>query len=484
MQNSKLIHALKTFSPKEMREFNEYVNSPYFNNERPVMELTEILKKVHPKFDTATPTKEEVYKKLYPGKKYNDSVMRNVLSKTLRLAENFLTLREFENNTDYYRTILNLRAPGDRNLPFLFSKARENALSLMDNLKQRDSTYYYLALMYEDELRRFEMRRESKLYLKEDNIQNVANNMSFYIATELMRTYAVMLNLNKHNFERKLEFGFMEGMLKAYEDNIDLFKDIHYANLYYNSIKLFITEDEQYFNRVREISRDHYETLPDIDRKNAYVVQINYCAEMVNKGKLEYMKKKLAIYKEILERKAHYEGQPHFSHVLYNGIAFAAINQGELKWAKEFIETYREELTEMHRENSYNTVMSEYYLKKGDTDKALGYLAAVKRNDPLYKEEVYFLLLKIFYSAGMTEQFYSEIDSFRNFIKESTQISERRKNLAKSFVSLVKKLYSLKLQKELGQEPDVFSFRKEVLANKYVSDKFWLLDKVNELEIK
>src|SRR5690606_23085960 len=115
-------------------------------------------------------------------------------------------------------------------------------------------------------------------------------------------------------------------------------------------------------------------------------------------------------------------------------------------------------------------------------DKALEHLAVVKRNDPLYKEEVYFLLLKIFYSAGMTEQFYSEIDSFRNFIKESTQISERRKKLARSFVSLVKKLYVLKLQKELGQKPDVFSFRGEVLSNKYVSDKFWLLEKIRELE--
>lgn len=482
MQNSKLILALKTLDAKETREFFEYLSSPYFNKETPVIRLGEVLKKSYPKFNDRSILKEEVYKKLFPGKKYNDSVMRNVISKTFRLLEDFLTLKEFEKNTDYYRTILNLRAVGDRNIPFLFDKAREKAIGLLDELPARDSAYYYLALMYEDELRRFEMRRESKLYLKEDNIQKVADNMSFYIATELMRTYAVMLNLNKHNFERKLELGFAEGMLRAFEENLVLFKDIHYANLYYNSIKLFITEEEQYFDRVREISRDHYETLPEIDRKNAYVVQINYCAEMVNKGKLEYMKKKLMIYKEILERQAHYEGQAHFSHVLYNGIAFAAINQGELKWGRDFIEKHKEELTDMHRENSYNTVMSEFYLKKGDTDKALDHLAKVKRNDPLYKEEVYFLLLKIFYSADMTESFYSEIDSFKNFLKESTQIAERRKKLGRSFASLIKKLYDARQKKKIGEEYDTFSLRKAILENNYVADKFWLLDKLREME--
>jgi hypothetical protein len=482
MQSSKLISALKTLDAKEMREFFDYLNSPYFNKETPVMRLGEILKKSYPGFNDKSILKEEVYKTLFPGKKYNDSVMRNIISKTMKLAEDFIITKEFEKNTDYYRTILSLRATGDKNQPFLFEKAKQRADKLLETVQNRDGMYYFLKFMYEDELRRYSMRKDSRMYIKEDNIQKVADNLSAFFISELLRYYAVMININKHSIERKFNFDFFRSILKAFEQNIDQFKTIHYANLYYNSIKLFNTEEEKYFERIRELVKKHYKSLPEIDRKNAYVVQINYCAERINKGDLHFLKKKLEIYKELLDRKAHYEGLPYISHVLYNGIAFAAINMGEMDWALKFINAYRRELTDAHRNNSYNTVMSEYYLRKGDTDKALEHLSTVQRTDSLYKEEVYFLLLKIFYSADMTESFYSEIDSFKNFLKESKQISERRKKLGKSFVVLVKKLYDAREKKKIGDVYDTYPLKKAILDNNYVSDKFWLLDKLSELE--
>lgn len=482
MQNSKLITALKTLDAKEMREFFDYLSSPYFNKETPVIRLGEILKKSYPKFDDSSMVKEQIYKKLFPGKKYNDSVMRNIISKILKHLGNFLTLREFEKNTDYFRTILTVRGAGEKKLDFLFSKADERARSFIENLPYRDGMYYFLRFMYEDELRRYNSRKESVPYLKNDNIQRVAENFSYFMVAEGLRTYAVMYNANKYNKEIEHNLQFFESLLKAYEENQKLFLDIHYANFYYNAIKLFTTEEEKYFDNIRKLVKEHYDSLPEIDRKNAYVVQINFCAERINKGELKFMKKKLEIYKELLERKAHYEGLPFISHVLYNGIARAAINMGDMDWAMKFINDYRPELTEIHRDNSYNTALSEYYLKIGESEKALEHLSKVQRADSLYKEEVYLLLLKSFYSADMTESFYSEIDSFKNFLKESTQIAERRKKLGKSFAVLIKKLYDAKQKRQIGDDYDTFTLRKAILENNYVSDKFWLLDKLRELE--
>ena len=90
--------------------------------------------------------------------------------------------------------------------------------------------------------------------------------------------------------------------------------------------------------------------------------------------------------------------------------------------------------------------------------------------------------MKIFYTSGMTEQFYSEVESFRNFIQHSREISERRKKLARSFITLIKKLYSFKQNKEIGKRTDYISLREDIIKNEYVSDKFWLLEKLTELE--
>ncbi len=147
MHNSKLIEILRKFDKKEINGFYDYVCSPYFNKEKVIMNLTEHLKKSYPDFKEEFIQKEKVYKKLYPGKKYNDSVMRNVLSKTMRLAEDFLTLKEFEYNTDYYRTILSLRGAGEKKLEFLFSKADERAKKYIGSLPYRVDMYYLLNIM-------------------------------------------------------------------------------------------------------------------------------------------------------------------------------------------------------------------------------------------------------------------------------------------------------------------------------------------------
>lgn len=480
MRDSKLIFLIKSFSSDEMKDFYKYIISPYYNSEKSIMLLTSVIKKYYPGFEKL-PAKEHIFINVYPGKKYNDSMMRNLVSKTMKLAESFVTQREFESNTNY-KMLLKMRALSDRNQKFLFERSKAHAKEYLETYPYRYSPYYYTRMMFEDEVRRFALRQTSKVFLAEDNMQQVADNCILFFTTELLRTYAVMINKDKHNYEDNFDFRFLPKLTEYFEQNKEFFKDIHYAHLYYNSIKLFLTEEEKHFHKVHKITREHYNSLPDIDRKNAYVVLINYCAERVNKGDMTYIQKKFELYKEIIRNKAHYEGLPYISHVFYNRAAFNAINLGELAWAKNFIEEYKKELNEEHRENTYYLTLSEYYRKQGEHDNALEVLSKVKKADPLYKEEVYFLLLKIFYSAGLTESFYSEIESFREFLKTSKSISGRRKKLDINFIKLAKKLYDTKQKKELGQKYEIYSLKKEILENKYISDKMWLIERVNELE--
>jgi|GEM_PF-6270264 len=74
---------------------------------------------------------------------------------------------------------------------------------------------------------------------------------------------------------------------------------------------------------------------------------------MINKGKLQFMKTKLEIYKEIIKNNAQYEGLNYLSHIFYKGVSFLAINLGDLEWAKNFIERYRAELDDFNRQNMY-----------------------------------------------------------------------------------------------------------------------------------
>lgn len=481
MISTKLISLLSSFSKNEIKDFLKFVSSPYFNNESQITSLVKILSQLYPEFSDRKLKKEKIFEKLYPGKEFNDAILRSLTSKVLKLAERYLAIKQFEESPGK-QLISRMRALGDKNQDYLFKKELELGQKLFDNYPFKESTYYYTRMMYEDEIRRYAMRRDSKVFLKDDNYQNVVDNCIKFFSVELMRCYAVMINANKHLMESDFDYRFLEPLMKFYEENQEFFKDIYYVHLYYNSIKLFTTEEEIWYDKVYEIAVNYYDHLHEIDKKNCYVVLGNYCSEMMNKGNLKYLRKRFELNKEILDKGAQYEGLPYFAHVFYNRVAYNAINLGELEWAKSFMDKYKPELPDEHRENTYYMSIAEYYLKLKQFDKALESLSKVQRLDRLYKQQVYAISLKIFYSSDQTEAFYSELASFRSFLRTSNIISDRHKILDSNFTRIIHSLQKLKEQKKINNTSDIVDLREEIIKDQYTSEKYWLLEKLEELE--
>ncbi|MBK8553976.1 MAG: hypothetical protein IPL53_24190 [Ignavibacteria bacterium] len=99
MKKSKLLTLLSSFSKEEMKNFEKFIESPYFNKERNFKPLYNILKRHHPAFDSTLFTEERIFKKLYPGKVYDrrSSVsLRVIESQLTNLAEKFLVYNGFE----------------------------------------------------------------------------------------------------------------------------------------------------------------------------------------------------------------------------------------------------------------------------------------------------------------------------------------------------------------------------------------------------
>jgi hypothetical protein len=90
MKGSKLINILKTFSKEEMKLFEKFVASPYFNNGKNCAPLLKRLQKFYPDFDDEKLTNENIYKKLYPRKNFNKQVIWNLNSAMEKMAEEFI----------------------------------------------------------------------------------------------------------------------------------------------------------------------------------------------------------------------------------------------------------------------------------------------------------------------------------------------------------------------------------------------------------
>ena len=109
MIKSSLIEAFKTFSPKEIKEFAEFVSSPFFNKNINVIKLFELIRKNYPEFESAKIEKEKIFSKLFPGKPYKDSTLRLLMYYLYELVEKFLAYNRFNNDKfrqNYDRVLL------------------------------------------------------------------------------------------------------------------------------------------------------------------------------------------------------------------------------------------------------------------------------------------------------------------------------------------------------------------------------------------
>ncbi len=93
MFNSKIISVVRSFSKDEIKEFRKFVDSPFFNKEgKYVLRFYDEIKKYYPGFDNKSLERSILFYKLYPGKKYDDSIMRKLSSTLQKLAEEYLNL--------------------------------------------------------------------------------------------------------------------------------------------------------------------------------------------------------------------------------------------------------------------------------------------------------------------------------------------------------------------------------------------------------
>jgi len=98
MQKSQLAAILRSLTKEEFKEFGRFVHSPYFNNRDEVSRYYDALKEHYPLFRSDKLNEENLFSKVYPGKKFSGVMMRKVFSLTTNLAMSFFAFKSFEDD--------------------------------------------------------------------------------------------------------------------------------------------------------------------------------------------------------------------------------------------------------------------------------------------------------------------------------------------------------------------------------------------------
>jgi len=155
MQQSKLIALFRVFSLEDMKAFESFLLSPYFNQSSKLARLFKLIAPHHPTFESDKLTKEKLYKTLHQDKTgYSDATMRELISDLFKLARSYIAHEELKRNT-MQAGLLKYQWLYARHLFKLAQAEAEQHRALLEQYPTHDHDYYHHR--WQQDIKQFEL---------------------------------------------------------------------------------------------------------------------------------------------------------------------------------------------------------------------------------------------------------------------------------------------------------------------------------------
>ncbi len=480
MVKSSLIDLFKTFSPQEIKDFGEFVSSPYFNKNKNVVRLFEIIKKSYPNLNANSLNKEKAFAKLFPGEKFKDNTIRLLMFYLYEIAEKYIVISKTMRDNFSVKEKL-LWSYTDRNLLKEGEKIAREIEMDFKKVTVKDETYYMNRFLHEFEylglLDRIYMGKYEK-YFTRNHVESALRNLTYYYLARALRFYTIIINIQKI-LRVDFDFKFFERIMNGI--NIDDYKDSPVILIYYSAaMALQKPDDENYYYQLKDYTRKYEQSL-DIDSLTDIFVNLeNYCIRKSRLGKIQFDKELLEIYKLELE-KGLYLQHSRMSHHFYKSVVVTALDLKEFDWAIEFIEKYKDEVVDEFRDSAYYFCLSRVELKRKNFEKSLEHLSKVRTDEIYMKTETRLMQGVLFYELNLDDSLNSLTDTLRHFFKNQKFIAEDRLNFYHDFVKFLSKLNSLKYKPNPDESQKLLA---QIQAKEKIHMKKWLIEKASELSDK
>lgn len=464
MDGSKLNGILQSFTRHDDALFKQYLQSPFFNKDKQVLPLYNIItsNKVKPS------NKQLLYKKAFKKTDFNDKHWRYLTSALCTHAENFLAWRYFQNNQ---KEILLAKATilAQRDCEKAYDYTYIDINRHINATTHEAEHYQFVFSALNTHIGYMAQKQKRKYKLPFDDAMH---NLDCYYVAKKIQLYCDMLNA-----QNILSGDFKVTLLDEIKQLIHKkhFRQVPAVEIYY-TIMLTLTEpeDEKHFDALKELLHTKAQLFPPLEQRDLYQYLKNYCIKKINQGSREYVRTLFNTYKEILANKK-IMNVDFFSQWEYKNVVTIALRLGEKAWAKNFIEGYNVYLQPAERKNAFTYNMANWYFFEKRYNMVLKLLQEVEFTDLYYQLDSKSILLKTYYEQGDEEMFLFHVGAFKIFLKRNKTISEYQRKI---FNNLIK--YTLKLLRAGGRSLKVKTVNAEIKTVKQIADLGWLEEKIRE----
>ena len=431
MKKSKLITLLKIFSKEEIKDFEKFIASPYFNKGRNFIPFYKILKNYYPGFDNPELTEENIFKQLYPEKTYDkksSTTMRVLESQLTRMAEKFLEIEEFAKSEDFTgNTFLKvLKEKGEHDLNISYGK---KLIREFEN-KKISGSYFLSQYLLRKQIIRFHSYYDDNKHreFKKDNLENAIDFLLLNFINALIDYYGELsVYSSKHLPESKIFKEFescfdFEKFISSFKNN-DLLND-NLLNLTYYAFRIVKDKkDSQSYELLKELFFKLKDSLDYKYKRQIYIKLINFCNYQKLGEKKYYQGEFIDIYKLWIEDAPIEEADEVFSIRAIRNVIRSMVIVGRSDEIKEYITKYSKYFDEEIRGDCINFAHATLSFVEEDYEECLERISRHNFKIPMMIKDMKMMKIQTCYMLGYYDLLYSEIDTYRHFLASTSGIS-------------------------------------------------------------
>ncbi|MBL8017245.1 MAG: hypothetical protein JNK43_08250 [Ignavibacteria bacterium] len=480
MNNSSLLKLLKKFDKQELKDFNNFVKSPFFNSNKALISLFEYIRKQYPLFEPEKLEKQYISRKIFGKAEYNDGFFRVLMSNLQTLAEDYLTykgmLREPHVKKKYLLTELNRL--GENKLAERILRREMDSVDIDSAMHPDD----YLGLYNLAFFRRYFYSTKFSVTKSSKPDTWIYDEQKFLIYHFLLRLLADhFYHLNQQNLINYAPKLYFLDEVSAFLENNKEFLESPVLNITYLRVLLMKNNRMEDFFRLKDSFIAIFDKLGRKDNFNTVSIILNYCyRNYYITGNEEMMKERMNVLKFALHKGLHsFEENDYFDSQWFFNILSTGFELGETDWPEEFLEEFTSKADPERVNFLENMGRAMLSFNRGSFEEALEYLSQIRHfSNAAEKFNFKILQLLVYYELKMFDQAESSADSFRHVLQNDTVISEFNKTLFRNFYALYYRL--LRINTKPGKT-DKAKLKTEILQSKYTYHQKWLLNKVDEL---
>ncbi len=463
MTNYKLYDVFETLTKVEIRQFRQFLRSPFFNKRSDLEVIFEYLAKLKKK-GTPLPDKSILFQKAYIGEDFNDLKIRAAMSDLQELIEEFLLVNF--HRKDALKTKLTLcEIYRTRQLSKHFIKTEKKAQNLLSQTSNQNVDYYQHLLSLQTELAHFHTSNKRSEPL---NLQEVSNTIDHLYLLQKLRHSCTQLTHQKV-YKTSYDHGLLHHVLERIEAEGYLTEPL--IAIYYYCYQFLTNPNQSHFFQQFKTSLLQYQAVIDKqEQKQLHYMAINFCIRKINEGDSSFVEESFDLYQYGLSSGILLENNL-LSRFTFNNIIGGSIKLNRLKWSDDFIEAHQNKLDKTYRESTicFNRGRIEYARK--NYREAIHFFQKAAYEDLINILIIKSHLLKIYFELKEFDVLDSHLQSFSAFIRRRKVSDFHRKNFL-NFIQLVRKLTTIpsydkarkeKLKKEANQK-DILTERKWFLS--------------------